>query len=186
MSKEEHKKQGGNAMLRLRGMWENLEMNIGVAAVSVVVVIAFIQVVARYVVGQSLQWAEEICKFGIIWMTFGGAAYAFRMGANIGVSFLVDRLPRKAARVLAVVVQIVLIACFVLLFVVGTERMADQIVKHQVSTAARLPMWIPWLSVPFGSALTVARLVEQLPALLKGPKAKTAECITEERGEESE
>ena len=81
-NKGEH---SGAARSKIQAIWENLEMWIGIATVSLVVVIAFAQVVARYVVGQSLQWAEEVCKFGIIWMTFGGAAYSFRMGANIGV-----------------------------------------------------------------------------------------------------
>lgn len=167
MSENHETKRGGSPHSRLQSVWENLEMWIGIVTVSLVVVIAFAQVVARYVVGQSLQWAEEVCKFGIIWMTFGGAAYSFRMGANIGVTFFVDHLPKNVAKVLAVLVHIVLIGCFVLLFVVGGERMMDQIAKNQVSTAARLPMWIPWLSIPFGSALTVARLIQQLISMLR-------------------
>ena len=163
----------------LRRIWENLEMGIGVFTVSMVVIIAFAQVVARYVVGQSLSWAEEVCKFGIIWMSFGGAAYAFRQGANIGVTFLVDRLPEKVARPLKMVTQIIIIACFVLLFVVGTERMMDQIARTQMSTAARLPMWIPWLSVPVGSALTILRLLEQLISMLKHSKKEVDESAGE-------
>lgn len=177
MSKEEKKTAGCTSVLK--SIWENLEMGIGIATVSMVVVIAFAQVVARYVIGSSIEWAEEVCKFGIIWMTFGGAAYAFRQGANIGVTFAVDRLPEKVAHPLKIVTQVVLIACFVLLLIVGMERMMDQIARNQVSTAARLPMWIPWLSVPVGSALTIVRLTEQLISMLRVKKQAADESAGE-------
>ena len=178
-NKGEH---SGAARSKIQALWDNLEMWSGIATVSLVVVIAFAQVVARYVVGQSLQWAEEVCKFGIIWMTFGGAAYSFRMGANIGVTFFIDRLPPKAAKILALIVHVVLIGCFALLFAVGAERMMDQIAKHQVSTAARLPMWITWLSIPFGSALTIVRLIEQLISMLR-KKPFAASEVDERKGD---
>lgn len=69
-----------------------------------------------------------------------------------------------------------------LLFAVGAERMMDQIAKHQVSTAARLPMWIPWLSIPFGSALTIVRLIEQLISMLR-KKPFAASEVDERKGD---
>jgi TRAP-type C4-dicarboxylate transport system permease small subunit len=142
--------------------WNNLEMGIGIVSIAVVTLLAFSNVIARYILGHSIQWAEEVCKFFVIWMTFGGAAYAFRLGVNIGVSFFIDRLPEKVAFWFGIVIKIVIIVFFAVLMANGFERVAEQIAKAQVSTAARIPMAIPYSAIPVGSALVIIRLSQQM------------------------
>ena len=51
-----------------------------------------VQVFCRYVLGDSLIWAEEICRYLLVWMTFLFAGAAFQRGEMVGFEFLVRRL----------------------------------------------------------------------------------------------
>jgi TRAP-type C4-dicarboxylate transport system permease small subunit len=57
------------------------------------VTIIFAQVIARYVLSDSLSWSEEVGRYLFIWMTFLGAALALRNGNHVALDVLVARLP---------------------------------------------------------------------------------------------
>src|ERR1035437_10938826 len=51
------------------------------------------QVVARYLIGSSLIWSEELSRYALIWSAMVGSAVAYQRGAHIAVTVLVDLLP---------------------------------------------------------------------------------------------
>ena len=143
-------------------IWNNIEMGICVVSLGVVTVLAFSNVVGRYVLNTSIPWSEEVCKFFVIWICFGGAAYAYRVGANIGVSYFVEKLPPKIRFYFSTLSGLVIVGFFALLFYYGSIRVLDQIAVNQVSTAARIPLAIPYASVPIGAFLVIGRLFQQI------------------------
>ena len=60
-------------------------------------VIIFTNVVMRYVTSDSLEWAEEVSRHMMIWLTFLGAGPVLRYGGHIAVENLQDALPRAGA-----------------------------------------------------------------------------------------
>ncbi len=143
-------------------VWNNVEMGICVVSLGVVTILAFSNVIGRYVFGSSIPWSEEVCKFFVIWICFGGAAYAYRVGANIGVSYFVHKLTPKAHLYFSAFSGLVIIGFFSILFYYGSIRVLHQIDVGQVSTAARIPLAIPYASVPIGAVLVVGRLLQQI------------------------
>jgi C4-dicarboxylate transporter DctQ subunit len=142
-------------------VWNNIEMGICSVSLAIVTVLTFSNVIGRYVIGTSIPWSEEVCKFFVIWICFGGAAYAYRVGANIGVTYFVHKLPPKAGFCFSVFSGLVIIGFFAILLYYGTARVLHQIAVNQVSTAARIPLAIPYASVPIGSFLVIGRLLQQ-------------------------
>ncbi|MDR1119846.1 MAG: TRAP transporter small permease [Dysgonamonadaceae bacterium] len=63
-----------------------------------IVVLIFTQVLFRYLLNSSLNWTEELAKYLFVWMTFIGAAAAFKDRMLIGVDFFVQLLPAKYRR----------------------------------------------------------------------------------------
>ena len=53
------------------------------------------QVVARYVFNASLIWAEELCRYILIWQTFLFISMAFRQGELVAVDILTQLMPAK-------------------------------------------------------------------------------------------
>ena len=136
-------------------------MGICSVSLALVTILTFCNVIGRYLLGVSIPWSEEVCKFFVIWICFGGAAYAYRVGANIGVSYFVHKLPPKIGFYYSVFSGLVIIGFFAILFYFGAMRVLHQIDVGQVSTAARIPLAIPYASVPIGAVLVIGRLLQQ-------------------------
>ncbi|MDW7677110.1 MAG: TRAP transporter small permease [Bacillota bacterium] len=146
---------------KIRLMWEHLEVSICMITMSLMVVIVFAQVVGRYVFNYSFSWSEEIARFLMVWITFAGSAYAFRMGAHIGVTVIVERMPRKIGAYIKLLARVLTIIFFLVLGYYGWHHTVQQYVMGQVAPATRIPVAIPYSAVPIGSFLVIIRLIDQ-------------------------
>lgn len=147
--------------------WENIEVSICVISMIGMTVLTFAQVVGRFVFQRPFAWGEEICRFFIIWLTFGGSAYAFRKGAHIGIESLVDMLPPRGKYIARWVYYIGTIIFFLVLGYYGWEHTLQQYVNNQVTPVTRLPVAIPYSAVPIGSALVILRLIYMMVQEMK-------------------
>ena len=65
---------------------------------SLMVVIVFINVVARFVFNNAITSSEEIARFCLIWLVFIGAALALAENEHLGFDLLVNVLPGTAKK----------------------------------------------------------------------------------------
>lgn len=107
-----------------------------------------IQVLGRYVFNYSIGWASETATFAQIWMVLLAAGLAMRKNLHVGVDILTNSLPKKGVRFLSLVI---LAACLWFFWQAISGSFAFfEIGKLQSSPALRMPMWIPYLSLPVG------------------------------------
>jgi TRAP-type C4-dicarboxylate transport system permease small subunit len=117
--------------------------------------IVFLQFFTRYVLNDSLAWTEEIARYGLIWVTFIGAAIVARKNLHISVEVLLHYLPVVPARLLLAFVDVIklsfmgLLAYFSLTIV---ERM-----QWQRMVIIDLPMSIVYGGVALGCFLMLIR-----------------------------
>lgn len=122
--------------------------------------IVFLQFFTRYVLNDSLAWTEEIARYGLIWITFIGAAIVVRKNTHISVEVLLHYLPPGAARVLLALVDISRLAFLALLAyfaVLIVERM-----QWQRMIIIDLPMSIVYAGVALGCFLMLMRCAIQV------------------------
>ncbi len=81
--------------------------------------LAFIEVITRYLFGISHAWAQEISIYVIIYAVFLFGGPALKRGDHIRVDFLSNILRGRARLIHAVVVDLALTALCVFLFVTG-------------------------------------------------------------------
>ena len=55
------------------------------------VLLAFVNVVLRYVFDMSLPWAAELTNYLFIWSALFGAAYGFKQGAHISITLVIEK-----------------------------------------------------------------------------------------------
>lgn len=117
--------------------------------------IVFLQFFTRYVLNDSLAWTEEIARYGLIWVTFIGAAIVARRNLHISVEVLLHYLPALPARVLLAIVDIIKLMFIGLLAyfsVTIVERM-----QWQRMVIIDLPMSIVYGGVALGCFLMLVR-----------------------------
>ncbi len=147
---------------------ESVEITICFIGIFSMTLIICLHVIFRYVLLSPLQWSEEVSRMMSIWVAYGGASYAFRRGAHIGVTALVDRLPKGAGRFAKLSGDLLVIAFFVVVLIYGSQLALSM--RGITSVAAGIPMIIPYSALPIGSALVIIRLGQLFYYDLKGEK----------------
>jgi TRAP-type C4-dicarboxylate transport system permease small subunit len=77
--------------------------------------VVFAQFFTRYVLNDSIGWTEEIARYLLIVVTFGGSCIAVRRNTHISVEFFYRYLPPTAARGLSTVVDLLRTGLFAVL-----------------------------------------------------------------------
>lgn len=71
--------------------------HIAATSMAVLVVVMVVQVFARYVLNASLIWAEELCRYILVWMTFLFIGIAFQKGEFVIVDVLTSAIANPGA-----------------------------------------------------------------------------------------
>lgn len=144
---------------RVLSAFENTVLVVGVLSASFVL---FGNVVLRYFFNGGWSWAEEYARYAIIWVTFAGCGVAVRKNAHMRVTALYEVLNPKTKEAMEIMVNVVSLIFAAFLLYVGTRLTLKTLSTGQLSTAMPVPMWIIYISVPIGSALTILRLLQSL------------------------
>lgn len=129
---------------------------IGILAGLMTLAILF-QVFSRFILPFSVTWTEEFARYSMIYIVFLGAAIALRNQDLIAVEFLSEKLTKNARSTLKVIINLISIIFFVLLLIKGIELIER--VGTQFSPALKLPMSIPYASIPIGAALLIINAI---------------------------
>ncbi len=144
---------GAVAPLRARLFGANLFFKAidGLLAAMLVVMLVMVlgNVILRYGFGTGITVSEELSRTMFVWITFVGAVVATREGTHLGVDSMVVHLPHRAKVVCAVLSELIVVACCVLIFW-GTWR------QHEVNaTTASLLTGMPLIWI-FGVGYVVS------------------------------
>jgi TRAP-type C4-dicarboxylate transport system permease small subunit len=124
-----------------------------VALFAGILVIMLLQVISRYVLNSPLVWTEELARILYIWACYLGAPVATRRGTHVTITFVLERLPKAAGRVVGIGIQAVSLVFFLVLAILGASLAAR---SHTVD-AITLP--IPWsviyLAMPLSAVLMI-------------------------------
>jgi TRAP-type transport system small permease protein len=130
-----------------------IEEALAAAAMALICLISFANVVVRYLTNASFAFTEEISVFLLVVLTLVGAAAAFARDRNIRVTFFVQmgrpRL-RLAAEVLGLALSIVL---FLMVAWYGWRFVVDDWQYGTTSPGLGLPRWVYSVWLP---ALAIA------------------------------
>ena len=161
----------------------SINKSIATFGIAAGVVLAFINVVARYGFNGSITWASELTNFFFIWSAFFGAAYCFKKDSHISVTIFMEKLPAplmKALMILSHIIVIIYLAAVsyygykFLLLEIDLEEVSVDLVVPQISWLGMsddwaVPMWIPYSVIPLAFASAALRVFEKLVEIIKTP-----------------
>lgn len=132
---------------------------------SMFIVVSY-NVFMRFVINQSVGWADELSRFIFIWISFLGAVLAYRSDEHVGLGFLVAKI-RSQKLLRAVMVLQQLLVLLVLVFLAWYGYKASTTVMN-VSPALAIPMSWVYLIVPFCAFLMCLIGIGKLVRLFRG------------------
>jgi TRAP-type C4-dicarboxylate transport system permease small subunit len=163
----------GNHMLKL--IDKNLEEVLLVFLLSLMSLLIGVQIIMRYVVGESLTWSEELARYCFIWATYIGVSYAVKMGAHIRVDAVTNMLPASTRRYVNLFSYFMFIVFAALVMKEGYALTAKIFSFGQKSSALGLPMGYVYMAPAVGFALVIFRIlqkmVEEVRMIRKGEQA---------------
>lgn len=118
--------------------------------------------IGRNLFHHSWLFAEEVGGFMLIIQTFAGMALCTRLGRHIRMSAVFDLLPVKIRRGTMIMISIVTLGILILLGIFGVQWVMRTYVNGKVSSVLRFPLWIVYLSVPFGCFMSAFQYVVML------------------------
>lgn len=162
----------GAGLRRFAGWYNGLLKSIAAVLMAAIVIIMIVQVFARYVLADSLIWAEELSRYLLIWITFLFVGLAYQRGDFIAVDVLPSALtPRRRFFLKAVVMLPVLGFLFLIVtngysyatrFSAQTIPAIDFIWSSLTGHPAKVGIVWVYISVPIGSALLFVQIVLSL------------------------
>ena len=129
-------------------------------SLAVLVFLTFVQVVGRYVFGQSYGWIEELSIVILCWAAWATACLLLRDNRHLMVNVMVDRLPEKYRRLVRLLMGIVVF--FFLLIVIYASKGTIEAMAGITFISFPLPINIKFFSVPVGAALLAYYLIRGL------------------------
>jgi TRAP-type transport system small permease protein len=139
----------------MRGrFWPAYEASVNATAVallSVMVAVTAIGVFFRYVLDDSLPWAEEADRYLFIWLSFVGASITMRHNAHIAVDILVRSFKPDYRRWIALLSAICIIVFLAVVFRASESVIA--VTSLSRTSATDIPMSWVYLAVPVGCVL---------------------------------
>lgn len=144
-----------------------------IVSLIVMVLVTFMQIVLR-LFNAATVWAEEFSRYVMLYQVWVGASYAVHEDAHIRITALIGKLSggRRRGMDLAVLTLWLLFALW--LTVEGCVLVGKIAAMGQVSSAMRIPMTIPYASVPIGGALMTVRLVQKIVERLRNTQEEEA------------
>ena len=123
--------------------------------VGVLVVVMFclltVQVFFRYVLNNSIVWAEEVLLYMFSWMIFLGAAINVRRKSHVLIDAFVKILPARSQQALEMLVYMMLLVIFVVMTVKGAQF--SYMCRYTQSMALDIPLYYTYGAIPISFAL---------------------------------
>ncbi len=153
------------------------EYVVGLILYSLIIILAFAQVLVRYVFKIPAPWLEELCKFFYVWMNYFCGAFTLKLDAHIRLGFAHTFL-KKAPRVYDVIqffVYIAWLAFGIWMMYIGWDYMMR---TTQESVILKFSYKYLYAAVPVGYLFMNIRLVQKIIRQAKiafGPRTAQAQ-----------
>ncbi len=146
------------------------------ALIGMAIVIVCQMVVMRYFLNASTVWQTEFVIYSLVAATFVGSPYVLMVKGHVNIDLVPLYLGKKGRQALAILANLLGFAFCLLLAVLGFELFYEALVKNWTTdTIWKLPLWIPYISIPIGIGVLSLQYVAEILALLTGREMVSGE-----------
>lgn len=147
------------------------------AAISVtffiLTILAFINVVSRYVLHGSLDWSSELISGLAVYMIMIGTSAAIRIGAHPDFTLLRDATRGPLRVVIVIVTGIAMTGLMLTLLWLGMHLVENQQSQGRTTPALGVAQWILSLAIPVGAVFGIIRSIQMCIRSIRRPGLHT-------------
>ncbi|GAA1323338.1 TRAP transporter small permease [Leucobacter albus] len=136
-----------------------------------ITLLAFANVIARYVFHASFSFTSELLINLAVLLTMVGAAAATRLGTHPSFSLLRDSSRGALHKIVVALVCLGMLVFFLVLMWLGFESAMKQFESGRLTPALQIPQWILSMCLPFGALLGAIRSIQVAVIELRGGEA---------------
>lgn len=131
-----------------------------------IVLTTFLGVVSRYILEYSIPWADEIARYGLVWLVYIGMVSSLVRGQHVCVEIL---LVRYRGRLRIWMLNLIDLACMVLFgaLLYGGVLLVEMAYTQITPGLGISKSWV-YAAVPIGSALMLIEYVSRIKRRLSG------------------
>lgn len=139
-----------------------------------ITIFTFVQVVSRFVFRFPIAWSQELIVYLLIWLVFIGCSMGLRNGEVASLTLGTDRLSPRARKMLRIVVNVILVAFFMITTISNAELI--EFASRRRSSIMRINMAFVSSAYSVSSVImayncTLA-VIDDIKYLVKGPSVK--------------
>jgi len=135
----------------------------------VMALIAFINVLSRYLFHFSFAATEEITINLFVWMTVIGSGIAFERGGQLGMVTLYNLFPAKMKKIVTLINAALSALLFVFVDIYIIQAIYEEMTLfHATSAALGIPVWIYYVGVPVFSVFVFTGVYRHATSKLSG------------------
>ncbi|QQZ10147.1 TRAP transporter small permease [Heyndrickxia vini] len=150
-----------------------IENTVLAVSLGVMSLVAFANIVSRYLFHYSISFTEEVTINLFVLVTFLGAAAGIRNNAHLGFSMLFDKLTGVPKKVLIVFSSTLISVIFLIFVYFGYDMVSFQVESNQMTPALGWHQWIFTLGFPIGCLFGLYRAIEA--GFIEWKEAKASE-----------
>ncbi len=145
---------------RLRWVFGHFEEVSCAALFSIMTLIAFGNIVTRYVFKYSFAFTEELVVSLFVWLTLFGAGIAFRTGSHLGFTLLFEKIPIKLRQIQLWFFCALSTILFLALIYYSIKQINYEITFNIRSMGVGIPQWYYTIGMPVWSVLVLYRIFQ--------------------------
>lgn len=146
----------------------NIEEYLSAVCLTVMTLLTFANILARYVFKASFSFSEEITTYLFVLLSLMGAAIAAKCGSHLGFTLISDMMPPAIHKLMKMVGYLFAVAFCGLLCYYGLVMTISQYQRGQITAGMQWPEWIFGAFVPFGAFFVTVRFAQLLVGTLRG------------------
>jgi len=129
-----------------------------------IILVVTSQITMRYIVGRSLFWADEVSRYGFIWITWFGASYIMSVNKESGVKHIaidtiIKMFPRKIEKICIFINDFLAIAFLLVLSFYAVQLTVRTF--SITSSSLGIPMGLMHSSALIGSILMILQIIRR-------------------------
>lgn len=143
----------------MKKFMKNFEDYICALILLVMMLLTCVNVFARYVLLSSMPFVEELNSLGLVIISLAGAAVAAKRGAHLGLTVLVEHLPKGVQKALIVVGHILGAVFGLVLVYFGTSMTTLEKTLKMKTAGMQWPEWLFGIMVPISGVVLLIRYI---------------------------